>query len=384
MDVRQYFEPVDFSMFSKNDNYSWKYTLGKVIEKSTFSFVPANAGKVKVAMFGVPSNNGNYCEGANNPPNQIRAALYALSSGNFQTKIVDLGNLKKANTQKGTYLAIRDVIEYFNELNIVTIIIGGTQDLTIGIADAYKNNPFFSLTVIDAILDVKKGREISGSSNFLSRIFTNNTALFQFNLLAYQIHLFSNQLFLKTIGLSQHLRLGLLKENLKRAEPVFRNTDVVSFDFKSLKSSESPNNKQLNPNGLFSDEACELAKYAGFSNRVKTFGIFELGCSENVDETSKKLAAEIIWYFIEGYVNRTADNFQTTGKTKYKVEISGLDQPIVFYKCKTTNRWWLEILTTTHQKLFIACSKKDYRQAASNEVPEIWLKFVQKTDEFLK
>ena len=202
--------------------------------------------------------------------------------------------------------------------------------------------------------------------------------------MGYQTHLVPQELFLKTIGISQHCRLGMLKENFKQAETVLRNSDCVSFDFGAIKNSEVQNQIQKNPNGLLSDEACQLAKYAGFSNRVKSFGIFNTVTGDSDSEIPEKLAAEIIWYFMEGYLNRTEDEFQTTGKTKYKVEISGLEQAIVFYKCEITERWWFEILTTTHKKIFIACSKKDYQVAASDEVPEIWLNFTQKINEILK
>lgn len=384
MDVRQYFEPVDFSNFSSDASHLWKFSLGKDIEKSTLATTASNIPNIQIAIFGVPNDNGKNKTSVAQSPEKIRAALYRLSSHELKTKIVDFGNLKASKNQKGTYLALRDIVEFFNELNIITLIIGGSQDLTVGMAESFRNNPFFSLTVIDALLDVKKGREVSDSSNFLSRIFTQNPSLFQFNLLGYQTHLVPQELFSKTIGISQHCRLGILKERFKQAETVLRNSDCVSFDFGAIKNSEVQGHIQKNPNGLLSDEACQLAKYAGFSNRVQSFGIFNTDSGDSVSGIPEKLAAEIIWYFIEGYLNRTEDKFQTTGKTKYKVEISGLDHPIVFYKCETTKRWWFEILTTTHKKIFIACSKKDYRLAASDELPEIWLRFTQKINEILK
>jgi hypothetical protein len=36
------------------------------------------------------------------------------------------------------------------------------------------------------------------------------------------------------------------------------------------------------------------------------------------------------------------------------------------------------------EKVTIACSEREYQQAANNEIPELWLKYVQKTDELSK
>jgi hypothetical protein len=33
---------------------------------------------------------------------------------------------------------------------------------------------------------------------------------------------------------------------------------------------------------------------------------------------------------------------------------------------------------------YFACSEKDYEVASGNEIPELWLKYVQKTDEIAK
>jgi hypothetical protein len=44
----------------------------------------------------------------------------------------------------------------------------------------------------------------------------------------------------------------------------------------------------------------------------------------------------------------------------------------------------MEIETTEKIKLYIACSEKEYAQASNNEIPELWLKYLQKIDHRLK
>ena len=68
----------------------------------------------------------------------------------------------------------------------------------------------------------------------------------------------------------------------------------------------------------------------------------------------------------------------------YKVEIRDVDQPLVFYFSKETQRWWMEIESVKGDRIILACTNKEYQQASNNEIPGLWLKYVQKTDELSK
>jgi hypothetical protein len=128
-----------------------------------------------------------------------------------------------------------------------------------------------------------------------------------------------------------------------------------------------------------------LAKYAGLSNRIKVFGLFEVEPANDPNNLTVALAAQIIWYFVEGFINRhhESPDFNQNNKI-YQVEVDNLDKPIVFYKNIITNQWWMEIETPEKAKLHIACSEKEYSQASNNEIPELWLKYLQKIDNRLK
>lgn len=384
MDVRQYFNPVDFSLFSEKKAL-WKHTLGQVIEKSTGKVAVSNLHKLDVAIIGVPFENGVYVGKKANVPNKIRSELYWLAG--FQTKIniADFGNLKTAKTQKAIQLALRDVVEYLKDLGVVTVVLGGSQDLSFGISQAFKLQRFYTLSCIDSVFDVKKGTESFDSSNFLSRIFRTQSNLFQFSLLAYQSHLVPLYLFSKTMGVDEHCRLGLLRDDISLAEPLLRNTDFLSFDMGALRFSEAPGTMYINPNGLHGEEACQLAKYAGLSEKLSVFGLFGINLLKEKDGITIKLSAEIIWYFLEGWTNRRNEiGAQSGSRIKYKVEVKDIEQPLVFLQCPETFRWWMEVQSIKGEKVQIACSEREYRQASDNEIPELWLKYVQKIDEFSK
>jgi len=384
MDIRHYFNAVDFTALSDKSEPGYKYCLGAQVEKYTGRFTPENIQKVSLALLGVPSYNGKWQNGQYQTPDFIRKELYKLTGFGEKIHVVDFGNLKESVSQKSTYLALRDLVEYFNEFNIVTIVLGGTQDLSIGICHAFQSKSFFSITNIDAELDVKKGIEKLDHKNYLTKIFKDCPNLFQFSLLGYQRHFVNERLFKKINGINIPLRLGRLRERITAAEPILRNSKVLSFDFNSIKQTERGGTGRLLPNGLYGEEACQLARYAGLSEKLKVFGLFEVQ-AENSSSVSIVLAAQVLWYFIDGFLNRPGeDPAKSDHFTSFKVEVKGIEKPIVFLKSLNTNRWWMEINTVTNKKIYFACSVEEYRQASNNEIPALWLQFIQKTDEILK
>lgn len=385
MDVRHYFDSVDFSKFFDLGQLGWKFSIGAVIEKNTSKFASDNIQKLDIAIFGVPFDSRKENTNSTVAPDKIREQLYQLSIFDDKINIVDFGNLKPASSLKGNYQALRDIVDYFTELNVVTVVIGGSQDLSYGICEAFKNNPFFAFSTVDAFLDVKKGKESFNSSNYLSRIFSSQPNLFQFSLLGFQSHYIASEYFLKTKGVNEHIRLGLLRDDMTLAESVLRNTDVLSFDIGAVKFSEAPGSNSFTPNGLRSEEACLLSKYAGLSNRLKIFGLFNIDTEKDNNNLTVSLAAQIIWYFIEGFINRQDETMNTNDNyIMYQVDVKNVDKPLVFYKNTKTNRWWMQLQSLNKELIYFGCSEKEYIKASNNEIPELWMKYIRKLDEILK
>jgi len=385
MDVRYYFNPIDFSTYYNAGHLNWKYSLGAAIEKNSQFLSKEKIRKINIAIVGIPFDSRKENTYSPEAPDKIRSELYQLSKFSSKVNIADFGNLKPASTVKGNYQALRDIVDYFNELKIVTVIIGGSQDLSIGVCEAFTGDSYFSYSTIDAFLDVKKAKEPFDSSNYISRLISNQPRLFQFNLIGYQSHYLATEYFRNIKSVSEHIRLGNLRDNITVAEPVLRNTDFLSFDINSVKNSDAPGSYRSNPNGLRSEEACQLAKYAGLSGRLKVFGLFDVFPENDRYNLTVKLTAQIIWYFLEGFIDR--DNQKPdSGENSlmYKVEVESVDKPIVFYRNTLTNRWWMQIETTEKTMLYFACSEKEYEQASNNEIPELWLNYIQKIDDVLK
>jgi arginase family enzyme len=381
MDIRFYFEPVDFAIFQENNPTNWKHTLGATIEKTTHALTPENMANLKIAIVGVPFDNSVENLWSPEGTQKIREELYQLAKFDLKMAVADFGNLLPSVSIKGNYQSLRDVIDYFAEMQIVTIVIGGSQDLTVPICEPFFSDPFFSLTTIDAFADIKKGKEPLNPENYLSKLFSLHPHIFQFNIIGLQSHYTSPEYLSKLKGINQHIRLGQLRENIAHAEPVFRNSDLVSFDISAVKYSEAPGTNKVIPNGLRSEEACQLARYAGLSTRIKSFGLFGYVPENDEKEVTSKLAAQLLWYFMEGAAHSFYNPGQSEKNKIYQVEVKGLDKPLVFYHDMVNNRWWIQVDYAGRQKMRFACTGNEYEQASNNEIPELWINYICKIDE---
>ena len=127
---------------------------------------------------------------------------------------------------------------------------------------------------------------------------------------------------------------------------------MVFLDIEAIKSADLSYRNSKSPNGFDSREICAIARYAGISNKVSSFGIYELKEFKD-SKSSAMLIAQVFWYFIEGFNFRVADDdFSNDSQfTTYKVPIE--DEVLIFKKSNKTGRWWIIIpfFTTGNNKL---------------------------------
>jgi hypothetical protein len=137
------------------------------------------------------------------------------------------------------------------------------------------------------------------------------------------------------------------------------------------------------PNGLDGKEICAIARYAGISNKVSSFSIYEYKPS-NDDELTSMLVAQILWYFIEGVNYRVKDDDFSDDRSYQKYITLVESQELIFYKSNKTGRWWIEIpfLANVNNKLkrhtLLPCIHQDYIDACNNKIPDRWYKALQR------
>ena len=338
--------------------------------------------QVKIAIIGVMENRGQFKTEAVQL-SHIRKELYALFPGNWHVSIADLGNILPGNSLEDTYFALQKVTSDLLKRNIIPIVIGGSQDLTYPLYRAYDSlEQMVNLVSVDSKFDFGKESEPISASSYLTKIIIDEpNNLFNYCNIGYQTYYNSQE----EIDLIDKLffdgyRLGDVSNNISIAEPVFRDADIVCVDLTSVKSSDSGNFITFTPNGFNGKEICSLSRYAGISDKVTLFGVFN---HEDVKQESV-LIAQIIWYFIEGYHYRSNEYPYGSKENYLKYIIPFENEELVFFKSNKTDRWWIEIpfISSANNKLkkstLLPCSYEEYIAACNQEVPERWWKAQRK------
>jgi arginase family enzyme len=340
--------------------------------------------KVQIAIVGVLENRGALYSEEKVDMTAIRKEFYSLYPGNWQSSIADLGDIRPGNELSDTYFAVKSVVAALIKKKIIPIIIGGSQDLTFAMYRAYDTlDQMVNLVSIDSKFDLGKENTPDKASSYLTRmIIEEPNNLFNYSVVGYQTY-FNPQ---EEIDLMEKLffegyRLGEISSNISISEPVFRDADMVSVDLTSIQSSSSGNFVTFTPNGFNGKEICSLARYAGISDKVSLFGIFN---HHNSKEESV-LIAQIIWYFLEGFQYRS-NEYPFSAKENYFKYIVPLEQQeLVFYKSDKTERWWIEVSQTIHshtkaqKSTLLPCSYEDYLGAINQVIPERWWKTQRKS-----
>lgn len=344
-----------------------------------------------LAIIGVPDDRQS-CKnkGSADGPDILRAELYKLHIPSVEKtiRILDLGNIIKGETPRDTHFALASSVLELITHKVVPIILGGSHDNTYGQYLSYQElYALVNLVVVDEQIDINEDEEsnTNNSSSFLSNILVHNpNYLFNLAQIGYQTYL--NNPF--AIDMLESLnfdcvRLGLARKNIEHLEPILRDADLVSIDISSIRMSDAPAHANASPNGFSGEELCQIARYAGISDKLTSFGIYEFNPASDIRNQTAKLLAQTIWCFIDGYYNRRNDHpADKESFLKFTVKMDELDHEIVFWKSKMTDRWWMELPFGDKQKFarqqMVPCTYQDYEMACREEIPDRWMKVYNK------
>ena len=352
-------------------------TLGKKVVFHTQTDFPV-LDNVAIAIITVNEFRGSEKDNDDFSFDYFRKQFYSLFPGNWNASIVDLGTIEAGASVEDTYFVVKSLVAELVKKRIIPVIIGGSQDLTYPMYRGYDNlDQMVNLVSVDNQFDFSKENKLD-SESYLSKIIVEEpNNLFNFSNLGFQTY-FNSQ---EEIDLIEKLyfeayRLGEVSNNIAVAEPVFRDADLVSVDMHSVQSSYSGNFDIFNPNGFTGKEICALTRYAGISDKVTSFGIFNF----NPNGNEVVLTAQMLWYFIEGFCFRSNEYPFGTKENYIKYIVPIEDEELIFYKSNKTERWWIEIpfLTNVNNKLkrntLLPCTHEDYLAACEQEIPERWWK----------
>ncbi len=362
----EYFESVDNKLIDFIENLNFNQ-IGKNIKingRDDLSSIESSDLVIfSISDFRLDTTNSK----SFNADKDFRKKFYSLFYSDWSLKLFDLGNLINGNLVSDTQFALRNIIEFCIKNQIFVISLGGSQDFTLDFYSSLKK----SLSKINLVA-VNNKLEFSNENNesYLSKIIMDeNNKLNHFSNIGFQKHLNSiDEIDLIKKMKFESLSLGKIKSDLNEAEPILRDSNLISFNINSIKSGDI-NNAHQYPNGLTSYEFCSLARFSGLSLKSNVISFFD-----NWDfSILNSLLAESIWYVIDGFSSRIDekpdsdnDNF-----TYYFIEID--NYKFKFYHSLISDRWWVEFLNDniiSIEKNIISCSYNDYYNCKNSVISE--------------
>lgn len=388
MDLSLYFAPVDLNALGIDESKSDNGLLASSILMYNLE-APLNIADAQIAILGVPESRYSY----ENPscamaPDEIRRQLYRLYKWHKNVRIIDLGNLKVGKTVEDTYEVLSDILAFIIENKVVPIVLGGGNDLAFANYRAYeKMEQVVNLVAVDSRFDLGDEHQPIRSDAYLNKmVLQQPNFLLNYANVGFQTYMNSPA----TIKLMEDLffetyRVGSMRKDIEEVEPIVRNADMVSLDISAVRRPDAPGCPHSSSNGFYGEEICQIAKYAGLSDKLSSFGIYEYDPTLDYCNQTSQLIAHIVWYFVEGYLNRPNDN-QFNHKQDYRqysIAVSGALSELVFFCSKNTGRWWMLVPMInkekdTTQNYYLPCSKRDYLLACDDQIPDRWWKAYNK------
>lgn len=388
MDYSLFFEPVDEELLGLSDKHRGS---GQLMSSVLFynPEEPVNIQDAQIAIIGVPeSRNCFENEGCETAPNEIRRQFYQLYSWNTSVRIIDMGNLIVGKTIEDTYELLSDIMADMMEQHVLPIVLGGGNDLAFANYRAYeKMEKVANVVSVDSCFDLGDEETPIRSDAYVNRMIVQQpNFLLNYANIGYQTYMNSpeqiqlmDQLFFETY------RVGAMRKDIEEVEPIVRNADMVSIDISAVRRPDAPGCSHASSNGFYGEEICQIAKYAGVSDKLSSFGIYEYNPLLDYSNQTSQLIGHILWYFVEGYLNRQNDD-QFRNRHDYKqfsIAVSGALDEMVFYCSRKTGRWWVVVPIINRerdlvQKYYLPCSKKDYELACDDKISDRWWKAYNK------
>ncbi|MDG5800893.1 hypothetical protein QA597_11035 [Marinilabiliaceae bacterium ANBcel2] len=316
--------------------------------------------KYDVILIGVPGDTVT----------AIRKWLYSLRKDFNTLSIADAGNLL-GKSDNDRYYALQYVAERLISKETVVLFIGGCESLNRAVLDfAKKVNSSLSLAVVDSIVDNWLAKSIDNCGNYIEDVVLAGAQRY-FLAPGYE------KLFIDNFY--RIIYLGDLRAEIDGAEPGIRDADSFFFSFKSVKGEPHKVVGISSPHGIEPYDACKMMRFAGFSDKVKIAALSDIDCKNGYSDKRTLLAAQMVWFFIDGVAGRCCDHPTNNDKRYVKKYITphGMDEGITFYDNSVTGRWWIEVPAKNGSNIK-SCREVDYNNALEGDIPDTWWRFFRK------
>ena len=380
INLKDYFDPVSIErhgLETLSGNAGFPHNTVIHTENTPIS----DFSRFKVALIGVPDGRNSPDAGSSEAPDAIRQQLYSLARIPGKTKIADLGNMKPGTSFADTIAGLADILTILVSANVFPVIIGGSSALVAAIDRFFMRiDREYTLLTVDPRIDYNSSPGIFDSLSYLNRITGNSKSTFRhFINIGYQTYLNDQQVLNRfSRRHAEMVRIGDVRQAVYLMEPLFRDSDAAIFDISAVRQSDAPGTSMPSPNGFYGEEICLLARYAGISDNLKVFGLFDVNPSLDSRNQTTGLAAQILWFFLEGFSQKQYEtpelsNSNTGRFIRYHVRPTDLEEDMIFVKSSLTERWWIELKDENNRNIYVSCSHDDYLKANRNEVPDKWV-----------
>src|SRR6266496_2467183 len=371
--ILDFLEPVNKYVLSDDQGYK-PNQLGNNIDAYESSF--PSLDKADMIIVGCNEARGAGNVTGDTSANAVRKELYNLYHWHKDVHIADAGNIKPGATLQDSYAALKTVVKELIQHCKKVVIIGGSHDLTLAQYNVYASmEKIIEATCVDAFIDLNMDSVLPKDHFLMSMLTGAPNFVRHYNHIGFQSY-FVHPDMLETIDKLQFdcYRVGKVKENMEEMEPVIRNAHLFSFDISAIQYAHAPANR-ITPNGFSGEEACVLMQYAGMSSNVSTVGIYGYIPELDSHSLTAKQISHMLWYLMDGMLKGKQEAALNEANNFNEFKLAFAEVKTTFLQSKKTGRWWMQLPDGN----FIACSHHDYTTASQNEIPERWMRAVERS-----
>ena len=371
MIFKDYFEPIEFEV----SNTGRLSAYAQAVNESD------DLVGSKLAIIHVPETR--YSERHSNVDfNSLLESILDLYSHGYEPKISILGTLKLGESISDTEAAISEIVAEMVRCRTVPVIIGGDRELTYSIYKSFELlEEVVNIASIDPLLSIN-----DDDRSYLGRIVkTQPNYLFNFSNLGFQTYNVSPT----ELNIADELyfdcyRLGELRGQIVKSEPIIRGAEIFTLSLDSIKASDFSSAVDPQPNGFYAEEICQTFRYAGLGEKLKVVLISDLTEVKNSQDAI--LIAQMIWCLVDGLYSRRSEipNSGNMDFLKYRVSIKDDEFNLIFYKSLRTDRWWMEVPVPPEygnryrKHHLIPCDYEDYQSTTNDDLPDRWWRAYKK------
>ena len=282
--------------------------------------------------------------------NGIRQILYGFNNHFNSIQIADLGNLKSVDAEF-SIPAIKEVID------------GGVIPILLGA-------PAHVIQKLRHRIDQAEST-IFHISNRLPEYHADD----KYEVLGFQRHLCGLDRIARLDEVSNSsMSLAKMRAFPNIQEAILRDTNLAHFDGNVIKLGDNPASIESNTSGLTCAESCQVMKNIGGSHKLQLLNVTNYEIIDQRRQYASNLTiAEMIWYFLEGYAQKSNDHPSDNEDSLQRFVINSLETEVElnFIKNEKTGRWWLASDNKYH-----ACAYEEYTEASKGEIPDRLLRYL--------